>query len=368
MRYISHRRGWHRLDNRTWYGREIHSWEGSLNELLDKVPNFEQVPYAIADEGVNPNLDMIVRDRLKPHSGELLPHTDQVQMPVTIVSKKYQLVQHRHVINALVCALTKNKFNLDGLKAELCLTEFGERMWFSLTLPAHSLDLPSNMFFEPVDESPLNLTVNALNSVDRTTALEVHLFWYRLVCGNGMVYGDNIKFKEIHLTDTLNPDAVEEFVKYQLESKQLKSQHQLLMKWQEAQVVPIHLSETKPSSGQIEQWLEKSVTKQWGIHAAARTYHIAKTGCDGKFVIHTEKNRKNKKRVKFNELTLDPKTEISVPGSFTPVRNAYDISQVLSWLASQQTTVQKQLVWMADIPKLMRSLLRAETITLTVDE
>lgn len=366
MTAASHRRGWHRLDNRTWYGRTINSREGSLSELLDKVPDFKKVPCAIADEGVNPNLDMIVRDRLKPHPGVLLPSTDQVQMPVATVSKKYQLVQHHHVINALARVLEENNINLEGLQSELCLTEFGERMWFSLTLPTYSFDLPSNMFFEPVDKYPLSLTINALNSVDKTTALEINLFWYRLVCGNGMVYGDNIKFKEIHRTDTLNPDAIEEFVKYQLDQKQLKSQHQLLMKWQEAQVVPLHPSEAKPSSGQIEQWLEKSVSKKWGVHAAARTYHIAKTGCDGKFVINTEKDIK--KKVKFNNLTLNPKTATRVPGAFAPVRNAYDISQVLGWLASQQTTVQQQLKWMMDIPGLIRSLLRTKAITLTIDQ
>lgn len=367
MRDISRRRGWHRLDNRTWYGREINSWEGSISELLDKAPDFDQVPYAIANEGVNPNLDMIVRDRLKPHPGELLPSTDQVQIPVAIVSKKYQLVQHHQVIRALVCALDKININLSGLKAELCLTEFGERMWFSFTLPAYSFDLPSNMFFDPVDEYPLHLTVNALNSVDKTTALEINLFWYRLVCGNGMVYGDNIEFKEIHRTDSLNPDAIEAFVRYQLEREQLKSQHQLLMKWQDAQVSILHLSDAKPSSGQIEQWLEKSVSEKWGVHAAARAYHIAKTGCDGKFVINTQKGMK-KKQVKFNDLTLDPKTVTGVPGAFSPVRNAYDISQVLSWLASQQTTVQLQLKRMMDIPELMHALLKAKTITLTIDE
>jgi len=363
MTDVDRRRGWHRLPKRTWHGRKINSWEGALSELLEKVPDFKKVPYAIADEGVNPNLDMIVRDRLKPHSGELLPNTDHVQMPVATVSKKYQLVQHHRVINALANALDKHKINLDGLKAELCLTEFGERMWFSLTLPAYSFDPPANILFEPVDEYPLNLTVNALNSVDKTTALEINLFWYRLVCGNGMVYGENIKFKEIHRTDSLNPSAIEKFVERQL--RQYEAQQLLLMKWHQAQVTIVDLSTAKPGSDQIEQWLDKSVSKKWGIHAAARAYHIAKTGCDGKFV-NTEKD--TKKKVKFNDLSLDPKTVKSVPGAFSPVRNAYDISQVLSWLASQQSTVQQQLKWMADIPKLMRSLLTAETITLTVDE
>ena len=363
-----HRRGWHRIDKRTWYGSEIHSWEGVLSELLENIPDFSQVPYAISDEGVNPNLDMIVRNRLKSHSGELLPHTDQVQIPVAIVSKKYQLLQHRDVINALVCALSQNKFDLDSLQAELCLTQFGERMWFSFTLPAYSLDQSANILFDPVDEYPLSLTVNALNSVDKTTALEINLFWYRLVCGNGMVYGDNIKFKEIHRTDTLNPAAIEAFVRYQLEENQLKSQQQLLMKWQESEVILMRSSESRPSSGQIERWLEGSVSKKWGIHAAARAYYIAKTGSDGKFINSEKNTKKRKKKVKFSDLKLDPKTVTSVPGAFAPVRNAYDISQVLSWLAGQQTVVQQQLKWMSDIPVLMRALLRTETITLTIDD
>ena len=356
MAAASHSRGWHRLDNRTWYGRKINRWKGALSELLEKVPDFKKVPYAIADEGVNPNLDMIVRDRLEPHSGGLLPTTDQVQMPVATVSKKYQLVQHRHVINALKSVLEKTDITLDGLNAELCLTEFGERMWFSLTLPAYS--------FDP-DEYPLNLTVNALNSVDKTTALEINLFWYRLVCGNGMVYGDNIKFKEIHRTDSLDPHAIEKFVERQI--RQYEAQQLLLMKWHEAEVTIVDLSTAKPSSGQIEQWLDKSVSKKWGIHAAARAYHIAKTGCDGKFVINTEKDRE-KKKVTFNDLSLDPKTVKFVPGAFSPVRNAYDISQVLSWLACQHGTVQQQLKCMMEIPELMHALLRTKTITLTFDE
>lgn len=358
MTYSQHNSGWHRLDKRTWFGRTMNVTEGVMSELLENVPCFKKVPYAIADEGVNPNLDMIVRDRLKPHSGGLFPDTDQVQVPIATVSKKYELVQHRELLDTLASALRKKRFDLSRLEAELCLTEFGERMWFSFTLPAYSFNLPDNA----LDKHPLNLTVNALNSVDKTTALEINFFWYRIVCGNGMVYGDNIEFKEIHRTDSINPDAIEEFIERQLE--QYDSQQQILRKWYDAKVAIMDLSGSTPSSGQIEKWLERSVSKKWGIHAAARTYHIAKTGSDGKFVNSEKNTTQKKKKVKFNDLTLDPKTEKPVPGAFAPVRNAYDISQVLSWLAGQQGTTQKQLKWMADIPKLMSALLKTETITL----
>lgn len=116
--------------------------------------------------------------------------------------------------------------------------------------------------------------------------------------------------------------------------------------------------EAKQGAVQIEQWLEKSVSKTWDVYAAARAYYIAKTGYDGKFI-----NSGQKKHVKFNELTLKKRTT-EVPGSFSPARNAYDISQVLSWIASRQGTVNSQLKMMAEIPDLMRALLRQKTITL----
>ncbi|MDE0084792.1 MAG: DUF932 domain-containing protein [Candidatus Poribacteria bacterium] len=355
--------GWHTLRKRKWLSRKTDVTEGSIRELLQKVPHFKKVPCAIEGEGVNPHMNMIVRDRIKPHSNALLPDTDHVQVPVSTVSQKYQLVQHQELLNALACVMKDNGFDLSRLSAELCLTEFGERMWFSFTLPGDIFKLPTNTLFDPGDKHPLNLTVNALNSVDKTAALEINLYWYRLICGNGMVYGDNIKFKEIHRTDSLDPDAIRTFLQNQLAVSQVEKEKERLIRWYETKVFR-RLSESKPNRGQVEQWLEKDVSKTWGIHAAARAYHIAKTGVDGKFTNRTEKE----KNVKYNDLTLDPKTSTQVPAAFAPVQNAYHISQVLSWLASQQNTVQKQLKWMTDIPKLMRALLTAETITLAVDE
>ncbi|MDE0316668.1 MAG: DUF932 domain-containing protein [Candidatus Poribacteria bacterium] len=363
MTNTTHWQGWHTLSKRKWLSRKTDVTEGSMRDLLQKVPHFKKVPCEIKGEGVNPHLNTIIRDRLKPYSNALLPPTDHVQVPVSTVSQKYQLVQHQELLNALACVMKDKGFDLSRLKAELCLTEFGERMWFSFTLPGDIFKLPTTTLFDPGDKQPLNLTVNALNSVDKTTALEINLYWYRLVCGNGMVYGDNIQFKEIHRTESLDPDAIKTFLQYQLASSQIEKEKERLIRWYETKVFR-RLSESKPNRGQIEQWLEKHVSKTWSIHAAARAYHIAKTGFDGKFTNRTEK----KKNVKYSDLTLDPKTSTQVPAAFAPVQNAYHISQVLSWLASQQNTVQKQLKWMADIPKLMRSLLTAETITLTVDE
>lgn len=350
--------GWHgSADDRRWQGRAVETEKGSLNDLCRKVPKFKKVPYAIEGEGINPYLDMIVRERMSEASDVLLPSTDSVQMPVAIVSKQYKLVQYYEPLNILMDVLSEHGLNPIHLSAELCLTEFGERMWLSITLPAYCFDSPTSTRFHPGDNYDMNLTLNVLNSVDTTRALEVYIYWYRQICSNGMVYGDKIKFKEIHKQKRMNlPHAIEKFLQDQL--RQVDQQQAQLLLWYETEIFIQELMEARPGSVQIEQWLEKSVSKTWNVYAAARAYYIAKTGYDGKFI-----NTGQKKRVKFNELTLEERTA-KVPGAFSPARNAYDISQVLSWIASRQGTVNSQLKMMADIQDLMRALLRQKTTTL----
>ena len=49
------------------------------------------------------------------------------------------------------------------------------------------------------------------------------------------------------------------------------------------------------------------------------------------------------------------------------MRNAYDISQVLSWIVSQRETIEDQFARMMDIPDLIRALLQEEKpITLSM--
>ncbi len=342
--------GWHRFrPKRRWFGRDVYTEKGSMSELFHKVPHFSREPCAVVGEG-NPYLDMIIRD--------CLPDTHQQQIPVATVSKKYKLIQHHELFDVLGGVLLSKGLEPNSLASELCLTEFGERMWLSVTLPAYSFDSPTSTRFHPGDTHDMNLTVNVLNSVDKTTPLEINLLWYRLVCSNGMVCGKNFKIKLKHKPSTVYiADEIGKFLQSQL--KQVDKQQQQLRFWFEKPVCIQNLTEARPEAVPIEQWLEKSVSNKWGIYAAARAYHIAKTGCDGKFI-----NKKKKQGTLYHELTLDPRSVTEVPGAFSPARNAYDISQVLSWIASQQGSIQTQFKKMVEIQVLMRALLRQKTITL----
>ena len=91
------------------------------------------------------------------------------------------------------------------------------------------------------------------------------------------------------------------------------------------------------------------MARTWGPHAAARVCHIARTGQDGRIADPFQKASPHE---------LQVTSEQTVPGTFTPVRNAYHVSQILSWLASHRATIQDQQERTAEIDLLMRTLLR----------
>lgn len=350
--------------NISWYSRNVIFREGTLSEFRQYIPKFEKVPFSLHNEGTNPHLYVIIRERLEQNNqGLLLPNEDQVRIPIGVVSEKYRLVQHYELLNVLERALHGCGFDVENFKARLWLTEFGERMWISFILaPSEYMDF----YPDDLDGVEGELTLNAINSVDKSTALTINLSWHRLVCKNGMIIkNDIVDLKRKH-TGKLDSDTFEHYLQRYFSRELFELEIQKIMSWYTTEVAIKDAFDAKPSSGSIEHWLEYSVSKKWGIHAAARAYHIAKTGLDAEFFAEPNKSSK-KKKVRYNDLKLRPKSERYVSGSYAPVRNAYDISQVLSWIATQQQTLQIRLKWMMEIPPLMRALLKHKSITLTIE-
>ncbi len=261
--------------------------------------------------------------------------------------------------------MRESEFEAERLKARLWMTEFGERMWISLILaPSEYMDFSP----DDLDGCRGELTLNAINSVDKTTTLTINLSWHRLVCQNGMIIkNDIVDLKKAHRTNKLKTDPIEIYLKRYFSRELFESEIAKIMSWYTTTVAVQNTSNVKPSSGSIEHWLEYAVSKKWGIHAAARAYHIAKTGLDAEFQAEPNKSN-NKKKVRYDDLKLKHGSEKDVPGAYAPVRNAYDISQVMSWIATQQQTLQLRLKWMKDIPPLMRALLKQKSITLSVED
>jgi hypothetical protein len=295
----------------TWLGQPVKRYVGTIQSLRQHIPTFTRSDF-------NAYLDQINMQPLK---------ADERAIPVATVSKQYALIQHQDFIDAVSSGLGDLGFKPDTLAAELRLSDYGERMHLRLMLV--------NETFDPGDHNLLGIALNCLNSVDRSTSLELRISWYRLVCDNGMYLTDTDKMRRVHL-GSLKPKDIAAYLKSQL--AEMETDKTTLTNWYQR---PVSIPE-------VEEWADTEVSDSWGVFLAARTCHISRTGFDGEVAGGVEKIRPSLREVS---------SQREVPGACAPVGNVYHVSQVLSWLARERNTVQDQFEKMLEIPMLISPLL-----------
>jgi len=295
----------------TWFGQTTKHYTGKIESLRQYIPEFSRSDF-------NAYLDQINRHPLTETESPI---------PVATVSKQYALIQHHELIDAVASGLADLGFDPSSLPAELRLSDYGERMHLRLMLVNES--------FNPGDGNLLGIALNCLNSVDRSTSLELRISWFRLVCDNGMYLTDTDKMRRVHL-GSLDPKDIVEYLKSQIAEAEIDKER--LTNWYQR---PIEIS-------QVEAWADDEVVRNWGVFLAARTCHISRTGFDGDVTVIPGKVRPSLREVS---------SKLRVPGANAPVTNVYHVSQVLSWLARDRNTVQDQFEKMMQIPALVNSLL-----------
>jgi Domain of unknown function (DUF932) len=295
----------------TWLGKTVKRFDGTIEALQQHIPTFTFSDFNDSNYQVN---------------RQPLAHGDKV-VPVGTVSKRYTLIQHQDLIAAVSSGLSDVGLKPDTLAAELRLSEYGERMHLRLMLP--------NERFDPGDGNLLGIALNCLNSVDRSTALELQISWYRLVCDNGMYLTGTDKMRRVHI-GSLDPEDIRDYLESEL--REMATDKRQLTNWFET---PVNMS-------QVDAWADTTVADSWGPFLAARTCHISRSGFDGKVA-----NSAKKIRPSLREVSSQHK----VPGSCAPVTNVYHVSQVLSWLARERNTIQDQFEKMLEIPALVTPLL-----------
>lgn len=306
----------------TWMGQKADFYIMDLSELCTVIPQFERISFSL--NGLkNTNVDLIIRKPLKENESCI---------PVAAVSKQYALIQHYEVIEALEIGLEDAGLNVYWNHSELLLSEYGERMKLSIILMGYG--------FNPGDNHPLVLKVNCLNSVDKSIPLEINLSWYRLVCGNGLMFGmGTSNFRKLHLRSLHKEDIAEYLIK-QIDQK--SQEEKLLRDWMNYKV----------SRERIQKWIDEVVAPKWGMSIAARIYLIINTGFDGEL-------ERSQQKVKAHDERVIPTQK--VPGAFSHTENVYHISQALSWVVARRNTVQDQLDKMVEIPYLINQLLKMES-------
>ena len=303
----------------TWHGQAASIVKGSIPEIMKHVPFFEQMPFAMG-EAANDYYDMIV-SRSHPDG----------PVPVAVVSSKYQLVQHQDILEVIAGALKKVEVDPRQVQADLCLSAYGEKMRFRAIIP-------DNRFaFDPGDGCPVGLRLTCFNSVDRSSALEFHTEWYRLVCSNGLLEEGGDSFRRVHIWPLTIGDVAayleEYFELFDREGDKLAG-----------------MLEQQVSVDDLYSWVNTEVTAAWGSYQAARVLHICLTGFDA-FV------RPGQHRMKPWQYEM--KVLQVVPGAPEYAGNAYHICQALTWVAQQSRTVQGEWDKTKNVSQLMAKLVAA---------
>jgi len=178
----------HQAVAQTWQGEPLSTYVCRLDALAQRLPRMERRPFEVRPsesrrisapwlpglppQVENPYYDLVVR----------VPDQQiRSEVPVGLVSKRYRLVQHHELVEGVVNGLKAVKLSWDSLRTDVRITEFGSRLHVTVHLPER--------FRAAVGHDELDLTIERLNSVDRSWAFRVGMGWIRLVCGNGLFVG-----------------------------------------------------------------------------------------------------------------------------------------------------------------------------------
>jgi hypothetical protein len=300
----------------TWFGYRASAAEFSLGEVDAVLPEFSRAPFAHG-EAVNEYRDEIIR----------LPHGDDLRhIPVSTVSKRYALIQHREVFGWLRSGLkTVVGDDADDLPVELVMSAYGERMRMRVVVPDIGID--------PGDNYKLARTVEVTNSVDRSCALDVRLSWLRLICTNGLSEHEDDRLRKIHHLDWMNSNDPAEFLADHLKNSDFTET--TLRQWM---ATPVEVKN-------LAAWADTAVAKAWGKTLAARAYHIARTGYDGAVGRSSLPSQAN--------VSSDQR----VPGAPAPVETLYHLSQVLTWLAGRHRRIEDQQKMLEQVDDLLAPFL-----------
>ena len=93
---------------------------------------------------------------------------------------------------------------------------------------------------------------------------------------------------------------------------------------------------------------QRASFKPLGKESACRVFHICESGHDVELTDPFASGTAIEKPVQ----KLGP-----VPGAPERVKNVYDVSQALSWIATNRTNTEERLIWQSQIPEIVDELI-----------
>ncbi len=308
-----------------WLSSPVNVHKGLLTDVRSYIPEFMRRSFSLAQPGgehscANERLDLIVRCPVRD---------DEDFIPVGVVSKEYTLVQHTAIFDIAVQALKAANIEPDVVKAELRITEYGERMELSIYLP-------KQYNIDPGDGHEMALRIECLNSVDGSTRFRALMGWFRFVCSNGLIVGVTRSDVRRRHVGSSPLGQVGEVLSRGMD--EVDNERKNFTEWREIKIDP----------RQLAPWVETDLIRAWGFKAAARAYHIVRSGCDAEILGPYKGN---------TPTNIPLKATKRIPGTRHGCRNLFDLSQILAWLAKERRDVHEQLIWRGKIPALMAPLM-----------
>ena len=307
----------------TWTGRSVKTEKLPLKLINSgQLPTFRRENFEGDNGAINPHLDVIFNE--------------VCGTPLTTVSKNYSLIQHQDAIQTTIDTLNLLGYSTDNTECELTWTKLGERMWLRIRFQEYT--------FDPGDGHPIFLELSIFNSVDGSLVFGFETGWYRQICENGMVALAHQTSKNKRHTKSLTTAFLAEQLNQAITDT--LSEQETYKAWKARKV---YIGEPfRYAQRALEDWIDETVTKEWGRRTAARAFHIICTGKDGKPDISSA----NKKMPSYK---IPVSSEEEIPGA-KPSENLLDVNHALTWISSHQQTIQTRYEMMHDIPTLMKRL------------
>ncbi len=310
------------LDNLKWDSKSVNEYKGNLIEIVGSIPSFERKPFKIG-RSENKNLDVVV-------------NTSDGGIPIATVSKSYSLVQHFDILRFISMAFENLRYNIEETECDLYLTEYGERMLLRIQfLRGH--------IFDPGDGHQLIPQLHVRNSVDGNDPLSFELFWYRLICKNGLMCLDTESRLSKRHTKSLKTELLTGYLSKN--TSKILSEKETYAKWKQKEL------NADTDIEILQNWIDTIVSNSWGYNCAERVYSIIETGQDVKVTRFKDKTTEENEDSYIIRVSL----EGDVPGA-QPAENIYDVANALSWVSSHQNSLPKQYKMMLQVPTMLKEL------------
>ena len=303
--------------NQTWSSLKAEERIIPFSEINDYLPNFKKIPFQFDGEE-NDRFQMIVNS--------------EDNFPINTCSKRYSLIQHQELVEQVERIIEEIEPVIDEEQTVIHTSKNKERLWIECSFP--------DCEFDPGDGNPIELRLHAFNSVDLSIPFEITFGWWRQICSNGMMAMESgTSFRHRH-TPNLDSESISQVAEELWSSAFMDTE-----KYQELHSIPI-----KVESDLIENWINSTVNKTWGLQNASRIYHIMKSGHDG-----NPSYPEGGKVRGINPTELDFESERLVPGSGI-AENMYDVINAVSWISSHQNNLKDRIKKMRQVPSLVKTL------------